>query len=163
MTNFQYINCFSLALQRSYRWTMRRPRPWGIEGSLYYIILLSNQIMVSEFTKFVKFMNHLWIIVFAMNTDEILFAYERGGETLLKNLVNRWFGPFWKIFIWYGDVSFQTQKSFKIKELEVSKFSPGLIRVCWWYQDVVLTHASSVDWSNLWISDLLPVKSLPNF
>ena len=63
--------------------------PSPIIGSLNYIILLSNQIMVPEFTKFVKFMNHLWIIVFAMNTDEILFAYERGGETLLKNLVNR--------------------------------------------------------------------------
>ena len=132
MTNFQYINCFSLALQRSYRWTMRRPRPWGIEGSLYYIILLSNQIMVPEFTKFVKFMNHLWIIVFAMNTDEILFAYERGGETLLKNLVNRWFGPFWKIFIWYGDVSFHYEeneilRSFINKIRKISKTYPHLL------------------------------------
>ena len=45
--------------------------------------------MVPEFEKNAKFMNHLWIIVFAMKTDEILFAYERGGKTLLKTLVNR--------------------------------------------------------------------------
>ena len=45
--------------------------------------------MVPEFTKFAKFMNHPWIIVFAMKTIEILFAYGRGGETLLKKLVNR--------------------------------------------------------------------------
>ena len=34
---------------------------------------------------------------FCFETDEILFAYERVGQTLLKKLVNKWFGQSRKI------------------------------------------------------------------
>ena len=40
---------------------------------------------------------------FWCDIDEILFANERGGETLLKNLVNKWFGQWGKIHSLYGD------------------------------------------------------------
>ena len=46
---------------------------------------------------------------FCFDTDEIRYACEREGETLLENLVNRWFGLSRNILRLYEDASFKNR------------------------------------------------------